>query len=327
MLIELHDVGHGQCVVITAPNGKRLMVDCGTRFREGRCWWPSIRHLGEEIDVLTLLNLDEDHIRDFGSVMERCKVRSVISNPTIGPIEFQKLKSKDMGPGAKDYLKWLNAPRVATPSHANDWGGVVCQTFWNLYGGPCDTTNDLSLAFFVRFGNFTILFAGDLEAKGWEGMMANPEFRTWAATVKVYVASHHGRTNGCCEALFKIMHPDLVIISDDYKQHETQETDDWYRQRTKGITLINDPSARRYVLTTRNDGAMKINANADGSFHIEWRVPVVDWPIKLPDAIDSLLSPATNFLAPQNYLGAAADLFKPVNELTGIAALDLLGRK
>src|SRR5580704_18150106 len=45
---------------------------------------------GPTIDksMLALLNLDEDHVRDFDSVMRNCTVPWVLSNPTIGPSEF-----------------------------------------------------------------------------------------------------------------------------------------------------------------------------------------------------------------------------------------------
>jgi beta-lactamase superfamily II metal-dependent hydrolase len=310
MQIDIHDVGHGQCAVITAPNGNRIMVDCGTRFRDDRYWWPSIHHLGQEIIMLALLNLDEDHIRDFGSMMERCNVRSVLTNPTIGAKEFQKLKSSGMGPGASAYLEWLNAPRGPVALQALDWGGIVWQAFWNPHGGPCENTNDLSLALFVQWGGFTILFAGDLEAKGWAGMLANPDFCAWAAKVNIFVASHHGRANGCCEALFRIMKPELVIISDDYKQHETQETHGFYYARCHGATVINNPSERRYVVTTRSDGAMRINASVDGSWRINWGISVADWPASL--------------LKTQS---AANDLFAPANSVGDLSWLNYFAQK
>ncbi len=91
MQVEIFDVGHGHCSVITAPTGHKMMVDCGTRSGD-RLWWPSTHHNGKEIEILALMNLDEDHIRDFGDVLKECKVRSVLTNPTIGAAELRGLK-------------------------------------------------------------------------------------------------------------------------------------------------------------------------------------------------------------------------------------------
>jgi beta-lactamase superfamily II metal-dependent hydrolase len=194
MKIEVFDVGHGHSSVITTPAGHKIMLDCGTRSGD-RLWWPSTHHLGEEIAMLALMNLDEDHIRDFGDVNRQCKVRSVLTNPTIGAAELRALKPEPRGPGAKAVLQWLDAPKGNAPQNQLD---VLWGVFWNHHGGPCKTTNDLSLALFVRHGNFTVLFAGDLEAEGWAGMLRNNDFRQWAASVNMLVASHHGRESGCC---------------------------------------------------------------------------------------------------------------------------------
>ena len=31
MRVDIFDVGHGACSVITCPDGKRLMIDCGSK--------------------------------------------------------------------------------------------------------------------------------------------------------------------------------------------------------------------------------------------------------------------------------------------------------
>ena len=38
MRIEIFDVGHGHCTVLTAPNGRRMMLDCGQR-RDARTFF------------------------------------------------------------------------------------------------------------------------------------------------------------------------------------------------------------------------------------------------------------------------------------------------
>jgi len=50
--------------------------------------------------------------------------------------------------------------------------------------------------------------------------------------------------------------PQLVIISDDRKQYDTQETAINYRSKASGINYFRDQGAR-YVLTTRNDGEIR----------------------------------------------------------------------
>ena len=72
MRIDIFNVGHGQCAVITAPNGRRMMLDCGDRWGDDRFWTPSLHFFRQTIDLLALMNLDEDHFRDFKNVMHDC---------------------------------------------------------------------------------------------------------------------------------------------------------------------------------------------------------------------------------------------------------------
>lgn len=276
MQIEIFDVGHGHCSVITAPTGQKIMVDCGTRSGD-RLWWPSTHHNGQDIEMLALMNLDEDHIRDFGDVLKECTVRTVLTNPTIGPAELRALKPEPRGPGAKAVLDWMAAPKGNAAqlqgNAVHDPLTVKWQAFWNGHGGPCKSTNDLSLALFVRYGAFTIFFAGDLEANGWCGMMADPGFRAWAASTSVFVASHHGRENGCHDELFNVMTPQIIVISDDNKEHDTQDTHAYYHWRCHGIP-VRGTNRQRHVYTTRSDGSLHIGVNTDSNWTITPGVPV-----------------------------------------------------
>ena len=167
MRIEIFDVGHGHCAVITAPNGRRIMLDCGHRWGDDGFWTPSLHYFGQTISLLGLLNLDEDHLSDFQGMIEDCKVSWLLTNPTIGAREFADLKSDRMGSGAKAFARWLNAPKGMTGALQPDFGLVAIKWYYLRYS-PCEvnTTNDLSLVVIVKFGAFKIVFAGDLEVSG-----------------------------------------------------------------------------------------------------------------------------------------------------------------
>jgi hypothetical protein len=83
MKIEIHDVGHGGCAVVTCPNGARIMLDCG--LDADRQWFPSAAYANQFIDALALQNLDEDHVNDLPHVWERVRIGSLYSNPSITP--------------------------------------------------------------------------------------------------------------------------------------------------------------------------------------------------------------------------------------------------
>lgn len=162
---------------------------------------------------------------------------------------------------------------------------------------------NLSLALFIRYGTFTILFAGDLETAGWRALLRMPSFVTDLASVTVFVTSHHGRKNGCCEEVFRFCRPDIFIISDAEHRYASQDTTDWYRWRARGIPAL--PSSgrqqQRFVLTTRREGAIHIGVQANGQYLIvpERPAPEVNKPPAVTEYsifAQSLTNPETTHL-------------------------------
>jgi beta-lactamase superfamily II metal-dependent hydrolase len=287
-----------------------MMLDCGHRWGEERFWTPSLHYFRQTIDLLALLNLDEDHIADFPGMTSDCTVPWILSNPTIGPREFALLKKQGMGSGAKGVAAWLALPKGIPVGAQPDFGPVQIRWCYGFFvRGADNTTNDLSLVVIAQFGAFKILFAGDLETAGWKRLLGLPSFRQDLIGTAVFVASHHGRESGCCTELFDLFRPQLVIISDDQRQFDSQDTDDWYRTRCTGAVFAPNAYDRRYVATTRKDGSMRIDVEADGRWTIQ-RVTVRDWPTK-PAAVPppspdyswlSALSTRFNPLSPASHL-------------------------
>ena len=253
-------------------------MDCGQRWGDQTFWTPSLHYFNQTIDVLALLNLDEDHVSDFEGVTRNCRVPWILSNPTIGPNEFTVLKKDGMGSGARAVARWFARLKGTALGAEPDFMPVQIRWYYGFYNpGVPNTTNDLSLVVVAQFGAFKIVFAGDLEVAGWRRLLGLPSFRQDLIGTSVFVASHHGRESGCCTELFDLFRPQLVIISDDERQFDSQDTDDWYRNQCTGAIFTANPGARRYVATTRKDGSMRIDVDAAGRWSIG-RVLVRDWP-------------------------------------------------
>src|SRR5262245_23420127 len=166
MLIDIFDVGHGGCTVITCPNGARIMIDCG--FRTDPPWFPSVVFQRRPVDLLTILNLDEDHVRDLAYVWRDVTIRSVFSNPTVNAGALKAMKRVGgMGEGVRAMHAILERLGPGLVGSMADSGAVRAWAYFNRYGVDFSDTNNLSLAVFIRYGAFKILFAGDLEAAGW----------------------------------------------------------------------------------------------------------------------------------------------------------------
>jgi len=268
MKVDIFDVGHGACSVITCPDGQRLMIDCGSKT-DPPYWWPSIQFYGETFAGLILTNLDEDHVRDFESTLTNLRVATVCINNTIDAARLKLMKPDGMGTGVKAVHGYLQ-----NPSCLNLTVGLpqVTVSLFRLPYGTFNDTNNLSLITFVEYGQFCIIYPGDLEEEGWKQALLSPEFRALLRRVCLFVTSHHGRENGYCAELFgpALCTPYAFIISDKEMVHDTQETTAWYREHAKGMhkILANpwDTPETRYVFTTRSDCCISINVPADGNF-------------------------------------------------------------
>lgn len=286
MIIDIFDVSHGSCNLITCPNGARILIDCGLRLDPP--WFPSLALKGAQIDLLTLLNLDEDHVEDLECLCRDTQICSMFSNPTVTASALAVMKREHgMGAGVRHAHKILTrfGPGLIGPmAHG---GTVRAWAHFNRYGAEFLDTNNLSLALFIRYGAFTILFAGDLEAAGWRSLLKNPHFAADLESVTMFVTSHHGRQNGCCAEVFQFCKPDVFVISDDEHLYASQDTTEWYRRRAHGIPVLRpwpySSHQRRFVMTTRRDGHLRVAVQSDGRYLItpERSVPELNWPANI----------------------------------------------
>jgi len=254
MIINIYDVGHGACAVVTSPSGRRIMFDCG--HDDDRPWWPSLHYAGKEIEELVISNYDEDHVSDFTELLRLTKIAYISRNATVSAIDLGRLKMEmGMGNGIGRLQQWMASVDGKVFSGGPDHAPLKRAYYYNRYSVDFDDENNLSVVTFIEWSDFRIVFSGDLEIAGWKKLLQRPDFVRELQHINVFVASHHGRFDGCCDEVFNICHPQLVIMSDSCKQFETQETNGWYKARCAGIRYGNE---NRYVFTTRNDGDIEI---------------------------------------------------------------------
>lgn len=279
MILRVWDVEHGACAmlhhVLNEHAGSLAMIDSGCT----RDWRPSsyIRHtLGrKQLDYLFITNADQDHMSDLDGLWEEdIHVKTLIRNPHP-PADVLRVMKKENGPLTNDIERYLeihdsyNQP-VSMPFNER-MGGITKKTYFNRYP-DFKTTNDLSLAVFIEFSGFKILFPGDLEEEGWRALLERQDFRNDLAGVQVLVASHHGRENGYCREVFDYCGPRAIVMSDKAIMHDTQGMTQSYRQRvidnwSEGV-IVATTRKRRRVLTTRRDGWIQFEVNDSGDFAV-----------------------------------------------------------
>jgi beta-lactamase superfamily II metal-dependent hydrolase len=277
LVLRIWDVEHGACAMLhhlkNGVAGRLAMIDSG----DTADWKPSafIRHQlnRSTLEYLFITNADQDHISDLDGLWKNgLKVPVWFRNPSFGVDAVRKIKEQ-CGPltgDAKRYIQNLSGFNSPVSEPFNDYmGGIQSIQFWNPYP-QFTNTNDLSLVVFIKFAGFSICFPGDLEKAGWLALLKNPAFCRELSMTDILVASHHGRENGYCKEVFDFCHPQAVIMSDKAIVHDTQSMAQTYRNEViknhpNGICVATT-GKRRHVLTTRRDGFIHFEVDANGNF-------------------------------------------------------------
>lgn len=280
--LQIFDVDHGQCALLTMPKfgggSYKVLIDCGhaVNFRGGP-WYPGehLQSLGVNyIDLLVCTNYDEDHMSGFPDLEKRgITIGCILGNPSVPSETIVRLKTEgghnNLGRGIEAVAASLAARRqIGWPQIPPTIPGVRMVWSWN----PCarfDDENNLSLVFTIDVYGHRFMFPGDMEKVGWAHLLATcPQFRPIVAGVQVLIAAHHGRESGIYRDMFTTYGcaPKLVVISDDYKQYDTQETTSYYGSKTSGIYGFRNEAGIRRVLTTRSDGPLLFSFQESSCF-------------------------------------------------------------
>lgn len=265
MKIQIFDVEHGGCALVTADTGARILIDAG--HNSSTNWRPStyLSGLGvKHLEHLIITNYDEDHASDLANLVKVVSIGMLSTNRSVSGDQLKSLKNiGGIGSGIEALVELKNRYTQDVNGSGPDFGSLSLTYFRNIYPTDFEDENNLSLVVILKAHGLTICFPGDMEVAGWKNLLKSPAFVQAIGKVNVFVASHHGRQNGCCEELFSqtSLKPYAVIISNSGVPYATQETVAWYRSRVKGFTLNGEI---RHVITTRSDGRVLIEATPTG---------------------------------------------------------------
>jgi beta-lactamase superfamily II metal-dependent hydrolase len=280
--LRIFDVDHGACAMMVVNDngnyGRLAMIDSGHNGWSG--WRPSQYIVDvlevDRVDYLFITNVDEDHISDLANLeSEGISVSTLIRSKAASAAELRAIKENADGFVSEDCEQFLHmhtcysAP--STEPFDEFMNGVTCVTFQNSLSDFVDT-NNLSLVVFIKFGEFKILFPGDMEIAGWLKLLENPAFIKELVGTNILVASHHGRWSGFCEEIFDYFTPDAVVISDKYIVHDTQKgmAQIYGDYCSENGVVVTDVANTRYVLTTRKDGDIIFIVGVTGDYDIRF---------------------------------------------------------
>ena len=209
-------VGHGDAALVQTPGGHAVLIDGGGAIHAGGLdvgrfvVVPALRALGvTRLDAIVLSHPHPDHAGGLAAVVRELEVAELWTSGMPfgrGAAELRRAVEERRTP--------LRVFRAGAPS--TDFGGVRFDVLAPLTS-PDDAApyfdelgeNDNSLVMRVRYGQFTALFPGDLEAEG-EHLLTHGGAPLRSTLVKV---PHHGSRTSSTDVFVAATRPELVLYS------------------------------------------------------------------------------------------------------------------
>lgn len=246
LVIRFLNVGQGDAVLITGPDGQTVLYDGGPSEAGMREFMRSLPI--RRLDAAVASHADADHSTGLIPAVGLLKPRYFINNGLAGDTQtWMRL----VNVAAQAGVKGLKAA-----DQTLKLGDVTIQVIAPPPGMPSEQ-NLNSVGLLVQYGAFRALMTGDSEMQETEAWLRQrPDF---FRNIDVYKAIHHGSLNGDHLRWLQAVQPKNVVISvgPNSYGHPSLQAMTAYR-------LVN-----AQVWRTDQQGTITVTVQADGSYTIQ----------------------------------------------------------
>lgn len=207
MQVAFLDIGQGDAIFITAPNGVQVLIDGGAD-RDILSALDSVMSINDKtIDMVVATHPDQDHIGGLVDVLSWYTVDTVlVSGATSDTQTFKKFQEQANLAG-----------RIVTAQRGmriilDDEQGVFMDIFHPAYDiNRVRDTNDASVVAQVVYGNQSFLLTGDASQRIEQELVAHDyQQRLPSDVLKL---GHHGSKTSSSQEFLETVHPRSVVIS------------------------------------------------------------------------------------------------------------------
>ncbi|MGE5390925.1 MAG: ComEC/Rec2 family competence protein [Deltaproteobacteria bacterium] len=197
----------GDCILIKTAQGKFILVDGGgSEFTDiaHRKLLPYLHHRGiREIWLMINTHPDTDHLQGLEAVIQEIRVRQVAIPDSMAV--------SDRYDGIKEMAAKQNIPiyRLYAGDDLSIEKGLSARVLYPDHNDNDRSTNNQSLVFYLRYGSFSTLLTGDIQAQGMHTLITEGELEP----VTVVKVPHHGSKGSLLPAFYNETRPNWAVIS------------------------------------------------------------------------------------------------------------------
>ncbi len=237
--VSVLDVGQGDAILVTTPNGERVLVDGGSSgIVLARELGDALPHWQRTIAAAVLTHPDRDHVGGLPTLLERFQVERVYDNGAMHDTAIFTRFDNLSGP----------RQRVAR-GDTFEIDGVQFETLWPRAGPISGSRNASSVVLRVTYGETNILLTGDIEETAQAALMATGDIG--AHIIKV---PHHGGSTNA-RGFFDAAGGRVAVISAGAGNRYGHPTEETLRALAGRVVLRTDLHGR---VTIESDGSSLI---------------------------------------------------------------------
>lgn len=216
LIVTCIDVGQGDSVLLTFPNGKVWLIDAGgtpagdteAGIDQGhRNVLPVLRAKAiQSIDVVVMTHPDEDHIQGMLAIARHIPVGRVYWNGFQGSRTEQRVRNHFENRGTQ--------VEVLTAGSMTNVGDVDVQVLSPPVKpilGTRSPENENSIVLLLKYGSKSILLTGDIESEGERRLLSAS--RNDLRNLSVLKVAHHGSDSSSTPEFVRWTHPETALIS------------------------------------------------------------------------------------------------------------------
>lgn len=254
LTIRFLNVGQGDAVLITSPEGKSVLYDGGRselRMRE-----LLRQYRVQSLELVAASHADADHITGLIPTVELFKPKFFLNNGIAGTTQtWNKLVTAAQRVGTRG---------LVAKDQVIHLGSVKLTVLAPPPGMPKNNQNLNSVGLLVEFGTFRALMTGDSETAETQAWLRQYP-ASFLGPVDLYKSIHHGAANGDNAAWLKAVRPKNVVISvgpNNYG-HPTARALELYRKvganvyrtdKLGTVTVTVQPGGQYTIQTERGTG-------------------------------------------------------------------------
>lgn len=237
--VDFYDMGKADAMLITTPDGVRILIDCGTN-KGGKALVERFAKEGvDAIDTLIITHYDKDHVGGADKILESVAVRQVIM-----PVYDKESKQHTQFMEALDAIPEIARypMEIQSDMTMQSPDGVelsITAAHRSSYGA--DEENDFSLAVRLTYGETKFLFAGDAETPRQLELLEEGD-----VACDVLKVPYHGRLVSASERFLTQACPQIAYITDGEEDPASREL----------IAILERLGAQ--VFTSREDGDVTV---------------------------------------------------------------------